>query len=734
VAEDPATTWPFANNNVQSNTGLEYGFDVTAQAVVDPTKAYDIMGYCVPDWVSPINYKLAFNLLGGGTVTSPSAVHAQGVGAKVQSLVAGQYWQVSGSIATANGVATATLDPVFTQTIVGSSDFGSGIWSIQVRDQAGHVLYTRYFTPTALEGDAFSTDDTNSPDPIFSEWVPVTADAASITVMDASGNPAGTVSVVGAAPTVTITSPGRGFNGNGPQTISWTAQSASATSFTSRIFYSSDAGQSYQLVDETTDTSDTIDFSALPGSNAAMIRVDVSDGINTGNATSPTFAIAKSLPSTIAINSPVTGSVLPAANPLVLSGVAYDTDDGVLAGTAIKWTDDFEGALGTGSPLTVTLKPGTHTITLTGTDSDGNSVTATTKITLGGDAPVVGINTEGSGCGIAVISAVPGANGADLASVNYSLDGGATYVDIAPNALPFTVPGSGTVNLVAAAIDASGQIGAQSVEITLGTGCGAQSVTATSGSGQTVVMSQVFATPLTATVTDSSGKGISGVAVTFTAPASGASAVLSATTAITGSDGTASVTAIANQTAGSYSVTANVTGVAAPATFSLTNTVPTPADFQVTASSTSLTFFRGGSVTDTLSFIALNGFTSTISLSCSGLPAGTTCSFSPATLTPGSGSTTSQLTITASNQLAGLKGGAAKGYGGTLMACGMFALWPLFLKRKRLSSLWVLVLFAVSMGMVGCGGSLLNATHASVTVTAQAGEITHNTTIALTIK
>ena len=49
------------------------------------------------------------------------------------------------------------------------------------------------------------------------------------------------------------------------------------------------------------------------------------------------------------------------------------------------------------------------------------------------------------------------------------------------------------------------------------------------------------------------------VAVSFTAPASGASATLSATSAATDASGHASVTAVANTTTGSYAVTASVT-------------------------------------------------------------------------------------------------------------------------------------------------------------------------------
>ena len=63
--------------------------------------------------------------------------------------------------------------------------------------------------------------------------------------------------------------------------------------------------------------------------------------------------------------------------------------------------------------------------------------------------------------------------------------------------------------------------------------------------------------------------------MTFTAPSSGASAVLSAATATIGSNGVASVTATANSTIGSYTVAATV-GAGLTGNFSLTNTTATP--------------------------------------------------------------------------------------------------------------------------------------------------------------
>src|SRR6201999_2505967 len=92
-----------------------------------------------------------------------------------------------------------------------------------------------------------------------------------------------------------------------------------------------------------------------------------------------------------------------------------------------------------------------------------------------------------------------------------------------------------------------------------------------SGTPQGGLINAAFSAPLVVTVLDASGDPVAGVPVTFTAPATGASATLSLTTVFTDASGNAQVTGIANGIAGSYVVTATVGGVAGGAQFNLTN-------------------------------------------------------------------------------------------------------------------------------------------------------------------
>lgn len=100
----------------------------------------------------------------------------------------------------------------------------------------------------------------------------------------------------------------------------------------------------------------------------------------------------------------------------------------------------------------------------------------------------------------------------------------------------------------------------------------AASITVRRGGSQQTPVLAAFASSLDVRVADAGDVPLSGLTVNFSVPMTGASAVLSSTSAVTDVNGIASITATANATAGSYAAQANVAGVATPASFALTNT------------------------------------------------------------------------------------------------------------------------------------------------------------------
>jgi hypothetical protein len=139
---------------------------------------------------------------------------------------------------------------------------------------------------------------------------------------------------------------------------------------------------------------------------------------------------------------------------------------------------------------------------------------------------------------------------------------------------------------------------------------------------------------------------------------------------------------------------------------------------------------------------AANPYSTAIILSASGLPAGATASFAPASVTPGAASAASVMTVT----IPALVGRNRSPLGGSpqvLMAALLLSLGLLGGKRtrRRLSAvrpfLWVLLLGALGVSLSGCGndtGFAIPQTTSTITVTGTSGALVHSTTVTLTLK
>jgi subtilisin family serine protease len=137
---------------------------------------------------------------------------------------------------------------------------------------------------------------------------------------------------------------------------------------------------------------------------------------------------------TAANQSPTATITTPALNALVAQGVgvsfagsAGDPEDGPLSGASLVWTSSRDGQIGTGTSFTrYNLSVGSHTITLTATDSKGAKATTTRTIaiTAGNQAPVASF-TWNCATGITGQCALSGsASTDDVGIVSYTWDWG----------------------------------------------------------------------------------------------------------------------------------------------------------------------------------------------------------------------------------------------------------------------------------------------------------------------
>lgn len=83
-------------------------------------------------------------------------------------------------------------------------------------------------------------------------------------------------------------------------------------------------------------------------------------------------------PPTASISSPSDQSIFDEGNAVTLEGSASDPTEGELGGSSLEWSSDVDGSLGTGETITTSsLSGGPHAVTLTATDADGNTASAT---------------------------------------------------------------------------------------------------------------------------------------------------------------------------------------------------------------------------------------------------------------------------------------------------------------------------------------------------------------------
>lgn len=314
--------------------------------------------------------------------------------------------------------------------------------------------------------------------------------------------------------------------------------------------------------------------------------------------TPPPAAISVTLtgaPTTLAVNATasITATV---ANDSAAKGVTWSCTPAASCGAFSSATTASGAAVTYTAPAAVPST--TVVITATSvTDPTKNASTAAITITAGAPATIVPTSGSGQTATVSTAFAAPlvatvldgsslPVSGASVTFTAPSTGASGTFASTGTNTETVTTDANGlatsstfTANATAGvnyAVTAMVSGVAAPATFTLtNTASALEIITATVGSGQSTVAGTAFATRLGATVTQG-GTPKSGVVVTFTAPASGASGTFAngtaTTNATTNGSGVATASIFtANATAGSYTVTASATG-ATSATFALTNT------------------------------------------------------------------------------------------------------------------------------------------------------------------
>jgi len=345
------------------------------------------------------------------------------------------------------------------------------------------------------------------------------------------------------------------------------------------------------------------------------------------------------------------GTVNPNSSSLPLTATAINIGNQTLTLTGLSISASFkqQASGGTDCTATTTLAPGqscnvevifqplttgNFTGTITFTDNSLNQSSGAQTVSLSGISAVTPTSLSVTGLPASVTAGtakniiVSAVNGSTVATaytdtVSFSstdpkavLPANYTYTstDAGTHVFPITFETAGAQSVTVTDMQNANLIGSESTTVTVGAPA---SLNIVSGNNQTAPTIGTFTLPLVVQLLDAYGNGISGVTVTFTAPATGASGTFAggSTTAqaTTNSSGTAtSPIFTANTTSGTYSVTASAASLS-PVSFSLTNSSIAVPTITLTASpvASPLVYGEGVLLTATLNPATSSGVAAT---------------------------------------------------------------------------------------------------------------------------
>jgi hypothetical protein len=272
---------------------------------------------------------------------------------------------------------TGQLDPVRILPGISTPVITPGDYSLEVRDVTGmEVLLSVPFIGSFIniEHEEVEID-------YFNFQIPFPEGGAQVVLLNGE-EVLDMIEASASLPIVSIISPMGGENWVDEAVITWDASDADGDALSFSLFYSPDEGVNwYPIKSDLTGNSYAVDVSRLPGGTGGRIRIIATDGFHTVTADSTgTFSVPDPGVNVV-IQSPITGSIVPAGALINLVGIANEITGELFDQALLVWSVDGE-PIDVGNEAEVQLLPGVYTITLTAYGDSGQRGSDSVEITM----------------------------------------------------------------------------------------------------------------------------------------------------------------------------------------------------------------------------------------------------------------------------------------------------------------------------------------------------------------
>ena len=376
--KNPDPNYPFAPCFIGNGSATGWwGFDPLTLSVINPTMVGDLMSYRGSRWTSTYTWGAilgryqAINLLPAFLSVQPL------LGANAAEENADAYLFVNGFIRPQ--LNTGVFRPFYTQPApmidpdILADDLAAGTPLRSETDQDllrflssnGHVLgeyKIALAAPDDGEGQRLS----------FAQWVPFPPGSGRIQLRQ-NGITVAEQKISQNAPQLQLNGPV--FDSVGETlSLSWNAFDSDGDDLFFNIYYSFDGGTGWNvLFNNYKGMSAVIDTTKLAGGAAAILRVSATDGVLTSSAETAPLVLPNNAPQVI-MSGVKEGQQVPFGQALHLSSMALDPEDsGQVLPTQWTLTGPVSDTVINRTWVLRDLLPGSYQITLSATDSDGQT-------------------------------------------------------------------------------------------------------------------------------------------------------------------------------------------------------------------------------------------------------------------------------------------------------------------------------------------------------------------------